>query len=150
VGYWPWIAAVLAVGWLLTLALWLGGRMRSGTTVSAKRATPPPPRTAQARARVRNACRANDPKAARDALLAWAAARWPEDPPRRLQTLAARLDRSGAEVLGELDRRLYGTGGRLWDGAFAWERLVTAMGPSGERRTAKTRSALPDLYPQRA
>src|SRR5690606_38333697 len=88
-GPWPWVAAVLAAGWALTALAWWRGSRRA----PAPAPDSPPARAAAGGAskRIRAACERNDPAAARSALLAWAAERFPESPPRSLGALAARL-----------------------------------------------------------
>ncbi len=66
---------------------------------------------------LRRACRRSDPLAARRALLAWSAGRWPA-PPRSLGALAARLpDPAIRAAVLALDRQLYGPAGAPWDGS---------------------------------
>jgi hypothetical protein len=153
VGYWPWVAAFLAVGWLATLVLLL--RVRRGGHRSPPAVSQPPDRSvpspAQALAGVRQACRADDPRAARRALLEWAAARWPEDSPRRLETLAQRLGGEGAAALRELDRRLYADTAGSWDGRAAWQRLSPFLtAPKTKAEALRQGSPLPSLYPREA
>lgn len=66
------------------------------------------------------ACRDNDPQATAGALLQWAAAKWPDDAPRNLGSLAQRLVTGGREIR-ELDRTLYATGARPWQGDALWQ-----------------------------
>lgn len=59
--------------------------------------------------RLRRACRCGDAGAVRDALLLWAATRWPQTPPLTLEALAQRLpDPLARQALATLDRCLYG------------------------------------------
>jgi hypothetical protein len=149
-GYWPWISAALALIWLFTLGLWLRERRRpttAGTILRGGAAKAPPPSPVAAKSFVRTACEAKDPRAARDALLSWAAVRWPEDPPRRLEDVARRLDGPAGEALRNLDRSLYSNEGTPWDGRGAWTQLSPALGR--ERGTGDSgKAALPPLYPQ--
>jgi hypothetical protein len=84
-------------------------------------------------------------------LLDWAAARWPQDPPQRLETLAQRLEGDAAQALRELDRVLYAGAEQPWDGTAAWSRLAPVL--AKDARTGASRevsSPLPPLYPQHA
>jgi hypothetical protein len=152
-GYWPWLAAGLGLLWLLTLLAWLRERVRGGRAPSAgqaRRVREPAPDRAAARTRLRRACEAGDARAARDALLAWAAACWPQEPPMRLESLAARFEGPAAEALQRLDRSLYAPVPRGWDGRAAWALLRPALARaetpgSGTRGEA---SPLPALYPE--
>ncbi len=166
-GPWPWLALAFAFLWLTTLLLWwwernlrspvrqarAGGRGRSRDTL--RRGS-----LATARDRVRQACQAQAPRDTREALLAWGQVRWPEDPPRRLDTLATRLGANAATWMGRLDQCLYapGTSGHApgipgdvagWDGPAAWRDLGPALeaaaeSPSGQGGVA---DPLPPLYP---
>jgi len=147
--YWPWITGMLALAWMATLGLWLRERRRGrARALGAESARPAPvDGIARARSRVQRACRANDPRAAREALLAWGVARWPEDPPRRLDTLARRLGPPAAGLLAELDRRLYAGEQGSWDGAAAWSGLGPAL-QTPQRAPKAATTPLPALYPQ--
>ncbi|MGD8614986.1 MAG: BatD family protein [Gammaproteobacteria bacterium] len=153
--YWPWITAGVALGWLVTLVLWLHARSHrtasSGAPPAAARTEPSrPQRLGQSRKRLRDACLSNDPKAARAALLDWAGARWPDNRPRGLSELAGRLAAEPVSTeLIRLDRALYGAGAAdHWVGRHAWAVLERALGdaPSGSGKSGY--EALPDLYPQ--
>ena len=151
--YWPWVVAILALAWLVTTALWLRARrVHAVPGVGAPAQPENVAATAQpgrALAHIEQACRSNDPAAARQALLEWAAARWPEDPPRRLDSLILHLGGEVAPVLHELDRSLYAQATQPWDGAAAWRVLSAALSRLGRTESATQKDgALPPLYPQ--
>jgi hypothetical protein len=110
---------------------------------------PPPERTTRAgagraRKQFQAACACGDAAAARDALLDWAAAHWPDDPPRGLQALAQRLNDSGArEALTGLQRALYKGGD--WNG----KRLAAHLQqlPQDGRERHRREPGLAPLYP---
>ena len=154
---WAWLAALLGSGWLLTLAWILTDRRRR------RAAAPPPlahalqagrPRSlAAAGEDLRRACRTDDPRAARDALLAWGQARWPEDAPRGLGALAARLGEPETdEVLDGIDRAIYAQGQDRpaygWDGNDTWLRLEPLLERAAQSERAGRAPALPGLYPR--
>jgi hypothetical protein len=91
------------------------------------------------------ACREHDPQAAARALLQWAAAKWPDDAPRSLGSLAQRLTAGGREIR-ELDQALYASGTRHWQGNALWQVFkkglgeVVSDGPAGQE-------GLSPLYP---
>jgi hypothetical protein len=151
-GYWPWLAGVLALAWLASTLLWLRARA-AGPESSSAPALParPAPDPAKALAAVKTACQAGDRRGARRALLDWAAARWPEHPPQRLDALARRLDGEAPAALRGLDRALYAGAEMTWDGDSAWRSLAPSLG-KGRRAGARGGgdSALPPLYPRYA
>jgi hypothetical protein len=153
-GYWPWIAALLALAWLFSTALWLRARAANIGGAGSRPERPaaaPTPQPGKALTRLEKACRANDARAARQALLEWAAARWPDHPPRRLETLGRRLDDNATGLLRALDQELYAPTPQGWDGGEFWRRLAPALKGSSQRRAVSTQDAvLPPLYQQRA
>jgi hypothetical protein len=150
-GYWPWVSGALALAWLATTGLWLHARAGGRRIEAVPPLAQPAPDPAKARAVLKQACGTGDARAARQALLGWAAERWPQDPPRRLETLAQRLEGDAAQALRELDRVLYAGIQRPWDGTSAWRRLAPSFGkdPQAEFRGGQD-SPLPPLYPQQA
>jgi hypothetical protein len=148
VAIWPWLSLLFALLWLITLALWWRGnreakRMSQLSQTGVERVEEA--RAAKARARYLAACRSNDARAARRHLLAWAAAHWPDDPPRGLDALAQRLpDSRIREPLRELDRILYRGEIQSWDGNTLAQRLskLPRLVPDPLDKTP-----LPDLYP---
>lgn len=113
-GLWPALAAILAVGWALTALLWWR-RSRQASAAAPPSASTRPAAGGAAK-RLRAACAQNDPAAARAALLAWAAERFPEAPPRSLGALAAQLPEPAAAAVRELESALYAREPNGWDG----------------------------------
>jgi hypothetical protein len=153
--YWPWIAAGLLLTWLVTTGLWLRERGRAGGRGLRERTVPgdkPPaaPPIGKIRARIERACLQGDPRGTREALIAWAAVRWPMDPPRRLEAIAQRLGGAAGDTLRELDRQLYGSGAATWDGAAAWSRLAPVLIQTKQSTipAAGREASLPELYPR--
>jgi hypothetical protein len=112
----------------------------------AKPASPPMPDRRSSLRALQEACRANDAMAAAQALLSLARVEWPDDPPRGLAALAARLKAGVAEV-AVLDRCLYGASAQAsdWTGQGLWERFKGGLGPTGSR-PVPARHELDDLY----
>jgi hypothetical protein len=140
---WPWVAAFFAVLWVGTLGLYITSR-----TKPKKDGTPPPTkekatRTRAARATFISACRENNPASARSSLLAWAAAHWPDTPPKGLEELGKRLDSDQqVSLLHELDAALY-RGKSSWKGDAlrrAFAKLPVEAKKTGEEDSLK-------LYP---
>jgi len=156
--YWPWAVALMAL--LGAVVVWLlrrRGFAAGGATVTASAGRSPVPRQSKPPAaadrstalrELAAACGAQDGPAASRALLALAVIQWPDNPPRNLADLAARLA-VGAEPVLALHRHLYGAGGEPWDA----DALRLAVGNGLQAQPAPTASAgedLPPLYPHQA
>ncbi|WP_295606197.1 BatD family protein [uncultured Lamprocystis sp.] len=149
---WPWLTLFFALAWLATLSWTLVRRSGRGGTGRVA-ATPMRPHRgeATARTRLRQACTAADPKAARAALLDWGLARWPHHPPRGLGDIGTRLGLAGsatADILEHIDRAVYAPGGAAWDGAAAWRALEPTLLVHGGAGRALPVDPLPHLYPR--
>lgn len=138
-GLWPFLTASMGVGWFVTAGLWWLDRRRRrvGTAVlvhPVAMAGRPQVSLADARMAVERACRHRGPGDVRDALLAWAALIWPDDPPRGLAGLAVRFESNeAAAIVTALDRRLYAREPTTWDGPASWTVLEPALKASGRR-----------------
>ncbi len=130
---WPWFIGGLALLTIILATVIMQRSRRPVPSVMQRNATSAtvPNRRSAMRA-LRRACFANDGRAAEQALLDLARAEWPEDPPRGLSALAARLDAGGVEIVS-LDRSLYGTHGSRWQGAALWHVLHRGLQPKCSR-----------------
>jgi len=97
-----------------------------GQAVTGKPNTARTPRGGEARQALERACELNDAQAAARSLLEWAAAIWPEAPPRSLGALGQRLATGTAEVHA-LEQALYAPGHETWQGQSLWEALQTGL-----------------------
>ena len=165
---WEWISIGLGIAWLATLGAWLWSRRPrpppSTITITGAGAGPgvgtsasgsdsdhggaPAPAAPLApsrqRAAFRAACEANDARAARTHLLAWAAARWGATP-TGINAVATTIgDAQVAELLRDLDRACYAGG--AWQG----QPLAAALTdlPAPPDKTARRRDRLAPLYPE--
>ena len=118
--YWPLISAALLILWLGTLGLWWRGRRAATGAIAAKPPEPPGP------ASIKQACMKNDAPGARDALLYWAGAKWPDKAIKNLAALGARGDAEFQGKISALNRHLYGNDGAKWDGP-AFYRVFAAQ-----------------------
>ena len=151
--YWPWIAGGFALLVFAGLIVWRRSRRRPPASQApvarepAAPATAPAPDPGGALRSLKQACDDNDARAAARALLDWAAARWPDNPPRNLAAIASRLnDDAGAEVR-RLDQSLYAPGGVVWEG----EALGNAFRATAVKQPVKPKAAaggLAPLYPE--
>jgi len=150
---WPWIAGGSSLLALVALFMWRRSRRRPSAAVAAADMKPAMPATAPgpdaggALRALRQACDDNDARAAAGALLDWAAAEWPHNPPRNLGSIASRLeDEAGAEVR-RLDQSLYAPGRINWDGTALKNTFKT---PAVKQSAKPTMAAggLAPLYPE--
>ena len=118
--YWPLISAALLILWLGTLGLWWRGRGAATDAIAAKPPKPPGP------AGIKRACMKNDAPGARDALLFWAGAKWPDKTIKNLAALGARGDAEFQGKISALNRYLYGKASTKWDGP-AFYRVFAAQ-----------------------
>jgi len=119
---WSWLSLGLALIWLLTLVLWWLDRRKSSRPLATAAKTPPKVDPKQALAAIRKACDVDDAAAAKDALLKWGAAHWPDAPPANLEQLGARCGDPLQLLLRDLEQVLYGRK-EDWDPA----RLIKAL-----------------------
>ena len=144
---WEWVSIGLAAVWLATLGSWLWSRRsrpaRNQTPPPRQAAAAPAPDLSRERAAFRAACERNDAHAARVHLLAWATALWGAAP-AGVNAIAARIgDPAIADLLRDLDRACYSSGG--WSGAPLAAALTELPTPSG--KNAPARAGLAPLYP---
>jgi hypothetical protein len=144
-----WLTATLALGWALTLLLWLRER-RQGVQARRQSAEPSAePRNDDCLRRLRRACRIGDARAARAALLDWGRMRWPLRPPRGPVDLMSRLG-ADARALGaaaEIERALYAPDAEGRIDSSTLDSLIPALEHVAHRPSAGV-SGLPPLYPE--
>lgn len=127
-----WLSLGLGLAWLVTLVLWWRDRWHAvapgaGTHERAGNAS-----RRRAETRLRNACRTGDSRAARDAMLDWGLACWPDQPPRSLGSLARLADDAVAAELAALQDALYAPQMAAWQGDGLY-RAVAAFHPAQTR-----------------
>ncbi|MDX1519106.1 MAG: hypothetical protein R3318_03210, partial [Gammaproteobacteria bacterium] len=120
---WQGLAIVLLLAWLTTLYFWWRSVRQQGHVASE---TGKSSATRLFR-QVEAACRNNDPRACKQALLDWASAYWPENPPRNPGEISARLDHRLRKEVNELNDALYSPGRTEWDGNSFREALTAAV-----------------------
>jgi hypothetical protein len=163
---WSLVAAVLGLLALAAGGVWAmvafgrstggtGARARVPGAPGATGAAASKPRLSALREAVRLAAAADDAKATADALLTFARARWPADPPLNLGMLArrfastARVAATGevaAAAVTALERNLYAPAGGDWSGEGFWDAVRVALGQPGAPE-AEVDVELPELYP---
>lgn len=155
--YWPWVSAIFAGLWLLTLGAWLlmQYRLAKQARILAQTVDTTVPTTLkQAYQALKQSClQMTAIPTVRHALLQWGQARWPHHPPRNLVELAERLDNIGKQAVMELDARAYAPTSATtpWDSVLFWQ----VAGPSFTGKTdhpapdsiLSLSTPLPSLYP---
>lgn len=116
-GYWPWVSASLAAGWLLTVGLWLRAHRGARAEPRAGRRPSRPQSSQRLLKQLRAACGAADAKRAQQLLLEWAKLEFAEDPPQSLGTLGERVPVAMAAEIAALEAHLYGLRDSPWSGS---------------------------------
>jgi len=129
---------------LLLVILALRAKRQQRTRMSATEQHNLPNRKATLR-ELEKACVDNNPHAATEALLKLGQAHWPDDPPRSLSALAARIETEQTS-LRELDRSLYAADDSNWNGATLWDVFKHGL---QEKKAARRHhdDGLKPLYP---
>ena len=140
--YWTGLAGAVL---LLLVGLFVLHRNKPDDKPAHPAAQPLKQQLKTARCALQQACQDNDPAAAAKALLQWAAATWPDDPPRNLGALLQRLS-SGVDELQRLEQTLYGAAGDSWSGEALWQAFDQGLQPQAEKKPA-CREGLSPLYP---
>ncbi|MDX1509424.1 MAG: hypothetical protein R3358_14145 [Woeseiaceae bacterium] len=94
----------------------------------------------------RQAAAAGDKRAARSALLEWARVEWPEDPPRSIGELAARVAAPLSDELRKLSSASYGADATGFDGT-AFAAALRQVRTLEQQRQAAGDEPLPPLMP---
>jgi len=150
-GYWPFVAMTAIVVWLLTSLGWIihWRKIRGGSVdINAEVQEFDSVSIKSAIKQLKQACESNDASAARQALIFWAQAAWPESKPTSLNGIANNLQDSMLnQSLNELNKALYAYDVISWDGNKFWEVIKPRLKTPRSRGNNEVKS-LPDLYPQ--
>ena len=141
---WPWIVAGLVLLAVMVLVL-RRNLPREVQTASPAIADPGKQTLTVIRNNLQKACQENNPAAAARALLQWAAARWPEEPPRNLAAIVQRLS-TGADEIQALEQALYGAEQAPWQGAALWHVFDQGLQPRDKAKPV-VKEGLSPLYP---
>jgi len=147
--------AISGSGILLTLLVVMmilrTKQRRLSNAADTAKQTPQPERQARPSQKsilrtLEKACQDNDRHAAANALLSLGQAHWPDEPPRSLNALAARIE-NGQAQLRELDHSLYAADASLWNGSPLWDKFRHGL---QLKKTAEHGSddGISPLYPQ--
>ena len=143
--FWRYISEGLAVVWLLTVAAWWWS--------SRSPSRPPEPETVPVHKQLsrclkvaRKAALADDAVGVRAALLDWGKLQWPENPPRSLGGIAARVKSPLADELGRLSGASYGPANEAWSGAET-AKAIRSIAVVADVSEASKKELLPPLMP---
>ncbi|QSA96760.1 BatD family protein [Methylococcus sp. EFPC2] len=146
---WLGLALLCATGWAITAAGWWGSRYKKGRKddkgLPRPRSSSSDDSARSVRRELQAACRANDARAARVALLRWARIRYPAKEPLTL-TVWCELGAEFAEAVDRLERALYGRVETPWSGDELWGRFAGLEEVAGHRDVASPGAVLPPLY----
>ena len=130
---------------IVLLAVWRYRRRHARAGSAGKQIAANKQQIKTASSLLEQACRVNDPRAAANALLQWAAAKWPVNAPRNLGSLAEQLS-SGGQQIRELDQALYARNTHNWQGKSLWQVFSSGLEQQASATPARQDGLLP-LYP---
>lgn len=119
-GYWPWIALVLALGWITTAITWWRQNQRQETPEVISQPNLSQRSTLRS---LREAVRRNEPEPIKEALLNWAKSTWPDQAPANLTDLGYLCGEPAQQEIVLLNQSIYGKTKQPWNG----ERLLLAI-----------------------
>lgn len=124
-GFWPWISAFIAMGWLITLILLV---KKIQQTTKPKQINAIPKSTAAALKVIQKACENNNPADAHQALLTWCKTQWSDHPPMNLKEIDAKLNHNLSDYFNALSASLYGQhDNQPWHGQTFWEKFKAEL-----------------------
>lgn len=139
--YWPWISLALAIGWLITLVALL--RKRKSMPKTRPKQTPA---LAPLEKAVYKYCSSNKALQAKNALIEWAKARWPEAGAASLMDITERTSIELGEQLLVLNETLYSPGHEQWDGKKLARAFKNFRKEKVEKHGNDSDNALKPLY----
>jgi hypothetical protein len=147
---WIVISTVLALGWLLTVLLWyLSARARRGNYPDGFNRGEQPETISvnvnYAKAELKQACLEANKQEAKDALLDWAKAIWPEKNLTSIGQIASLVSGSLKQHILTLDRVLYDPNSEKWQPATFYTDLIE-FEKQLETNHKKKQDLLPKLY----
>jgi|GEM_PF-940177 len=149
--FWQLISLMLLLFWLMTLWFWYNTRRRQAAADQRKREVQKGNRPPVDRERIKKACSSHDPRQVQQAILNWAAAAWPQDPPTNLKNLAAKTGNDELmKAFDDLEAALYSPDvDHQWDGNRFWQTIAPYLQHATMNKpAAKREKGLPPLYPR--
>jgi len=145
-GFWQRATQLLAAAWLLTILAWWWSSRDPERVPREQEPLPLFKQQARFVKTARKAALAGDETALRAALLEWGRLQWPDDAPRSLGTLAARVADPLAGELRSLSKASYGREGGEWnrDALAKALRSIVVLNDAADSRGP---DSLPPLMP---
>ena len=142
-------AAVFTFGllWLITLYFLIKSKSRQADAkpVHKQQADHPGKLLKAVLSNLKSACKQDNPTAVRDALIEWAEAYWPHNPPHSLEEIASRLPDEPAQHIMQLSSSLYSAQTSGWDGNAIYRSISQLPVKKHETKT-KSNDVLEPLY----
>jgi len=148
VQFWQVISIVLLFCWFVTIFFWRRSR-RQQMLVQQKKKMLTAEKSAANREQIKKACLDNNPRQVQQAILDWAAATWPQNPPTNLRKLAETVGNAElSEAFTKLEESLYSPAAiREWNGKQFRQTIVKNLQKPRLRRVSdKENRKLPPLY----
>ena len=118
-----WLSALLGFAWMITaVAWWWQSRTQHKTIQDNKKPASETSAKVYLKA-LQRACKTDNAREAKNALLDWANAKWPHFPTQNLNALANKAAPDLAAEILELNRHLYRDSNNNWNGAALWQAL---------------------------
>jgi hypothetical protein len=147
--FWRRVSAALAAVWLATLLFWWRSRRAAFSEPRGARPKAPPVRKLKTvyLKTARQAAQRGDASEVKALLLSWGRLAWPENPPRNIGDIAARVPDPLAAELKRLCDLTYGPVRESWDGA-GLARALGSVRIEGANREVSMSADLPPLMPR--
>ncbi len=148
-GFWPWLSAFLALGWLVTLVVLILVQLRNKkqpknhNPVKAKAEKQETLKYIEKNLEL--TCEQGDPQDVKTALLKWAAARFPEQTITSLSDLAEKLGEPASSQIKALNQVLYSPSAANWKGKILWEAIQNVSKQQPGKQVEE--ESLAPLYP---
>ena len=143
---WQGISALLLLAWIITLMLWINARRRPACLkkemIRSEKKQPANHET------IKKTCLDNHPQATHQAILDWAAANWPQNPPTNLKAIATRLENLElSQAFTDLEETLYSPHSKTWDGSHFWQTISKKLQIKALAKSFRGhKEGLPPLY----
>ena len=144
--FWVWVSLFLAIGWMVSIAVWWISRgrfTRSGPAATVATSTS----LRKAKRRLNRACTDHNAREAMEALLEWARCFEPDRRFVRLSQIAQYFGEPLGQHIDRLNENLYSQSKIEWDGKDLWQACVSISSSQKERAGKEVDTRLQPLNP---